>query len=133
MPHYPDEIEYSDKYTDDHYEYRHVILPRDVYKKLARNRILSESVPLLSFRNGEASEFSNQEAGFITSCTDLNLTSFFSEDPKALTLKPDCLLPDLLHLPTLLSIELMILINYLQNGKKVLFDTETERIRVYWR
>ncbi|KAI9549988.1 hypothetical protein GHT06_007516 [Daphnia sinensis] len=23
MPHYPDEIEYSDKYQDDSYEYRH--------------------------------------------------------------------------------------------------------------
>jgi len=26
MPHYPGEIEYSDKYNDDSYEYRHVIL-----------------------------------------------------------------------------------------------------------
>ena len=31
MPHYPDDIEYSDKYTDDAYEYRHVILPKDSY------------------------------------------------------------------------------------------------------
>ena len=44
MPHYPDEIEYSDKYMDDYYEYRHVILPRDVYKKLPRSRLLTENV-----------------------------------------------------------------------------------------
>jgi cyclin-dependent kinase regulatory subunit CKS1 len=34
MPHYPDEIEYSDKYTDDVYEYRHVILPKPVAKEM---------------------------------------------------------------------------------------------------
>jgi len=28
MPHYPTEIEYSEKYYDDHYEYRHVVLPK---------------------------------------------------------------------------------------------------------
>lgn len=44
MPHYPDEIEYSDKYCDDYYEYRHVILPRDVYKRLPRGRLLTENV-----------------------------------------------------------------------------------------
>mmetsp|Transcript_8188 Transcript_8188/g.19582 ORF Transcript_8188/g.19582 Transcript_8188/m.19582 type:complete len:110 (+) Transcript_8188:94-423(+) len=32
MPHYPDDIEYSEKYQDDTYEYRHVILPKAVYK-----------------------------------------------------------------------------------------------------
>jgi len=42
MPHFPDEIEYSDKYNDDLYEYRHVILPKHVYKKLPRGRLLSE-------------------------------------------------------------------------------------------
>lgn len=44
MPHYPDEIEYSDKYMDDYYEYRHVILPREVYKKMPRGRLLVENV-----------------------------------------------------------------------------------------
>lgn len=44
MPHYPDEIEYSDKYMDDYYEYRHVLLPKDIYKKMPRNRLLLESV-----------------------------------------------------------------------------------------
>jgi len=34
MPHYPDEIEYSDKYADDVYEYRHVILPKRVAKEM---------------------------------------------------------------------------------------------------
>lgn len=42
MPHFPDEIEYSDKYTDDVYEYRHVLLPKHIYKKMARGRLLSE-------------------------------------------------------------------------------------------
>ena len=31
MPHYPREIEYSDKYEDDTYEYRHVLLPKTVF------------------------------------------------------------------------------------------------------
>ena len=43
MPHYPDEVEYSDKYMDDHYEYRHVILPKDVYRKMSANRTSSYS------------------------------------------------------------------------------------------
>jgi cyclin-dependent kinase regulatory subunit CKS1 len=41
MPHYPREIEYSSKYNDDFYEYRHVLLPKDIYKKLD-GRLLSE-------------------------------------------------------------------------------------------
>ena len=42
MPHFPDEIEYSDKYTDDCYEYRHVLLPKHIYKKMTRGRLLTE-------------------------------------------------------------------------------------------
>ena len=42
MPHFPQEIEYSDKYFDDNYEYRHVILPKHIYKKIPRGRLLSE-------------------------------------------------------------------------------------------
>ena len=42
MPHFPDEIEYSEKYADDLYEYRHVLLPKDIYKKIPRNRLLNE-------------------------------------------------------------------------------------------
>ena len=42
MPHFPDEIEYSEKYQDDDYEYRHVLLPRATYKQMPRNRLLFE-------------------------------------------------------------------------------------------
>ena len=44
MPHYPSEIEYSEKYFDDFYEYRHVVLPKEVYKKITnKGKLLSES------------------------------------------------------------------------------------------
>jgi len=43
MVHYPDEIEYSDKYQDELYEFRHVILPKDVYKKIPKNKLLEEN------------------------------------------------------------------------------------------
>jgi len=43
MPHFPTEIEYSEKYSDDFYEYRHVHLPKQVFKKLSRGRLLSEA------------------------------------------------------------------------------------------
>ena len=43
MPHYPDEIEYSDKYHDDLYEYRHVLLPKAVYKSMPKGRLLTEN------------------------------------------------------------------------------------------
>ena len=42
MPHFPEEIEYSEKYSDDLYEYRHVLLPKEIYKKIPRNRLLNE-------------------------------------------------------------------------------------------
>jgi cyclin-dependent kinase regulatory subunit CKS1 len=42
MPHFPDEIEYSEKYQDDLFEYRHVLLPKHVYKKAPRGRTLTE-------------------------------------------------------------------------------------------
>merc|ERR1711934_769054 len=35
-------ISYSEKYQDDEYEYRHVILPRDIAKLAAKGRLLSE-------------------------------------------------------------------------------------------
>ena len=41
MPHYPEEIEYSDKYMDDSYEYRHVIMPKRVMKDMMR--VISQS------------------------------------------------------------------------------------------
>lgn len=38
------EIDYSDKYQDDNYEYRHVILPSSIAKKLPHPiRLLSEN------------------------------------------------------------------------------------------
>jgi cyclin-dependent kinase regulatory subunit CKS1 len=43
----PQQIDYSDKYQDAKYEYRHVILPKDLAKSLPRNRTLSE----LEWRN----------------------------------------------------------------------------------
>lgn len=46
MPHYPEEIEYSEKYHDDKYEYRHVILPqklaKDMFKMNGGTHLLSE-------------------------------------------------------------------------------------------
>mmetsp|Transcript_10059 Transcript_10059/g.25185 ORF Transcript_10059/g.25185 Transcript_10059/m.25185 type:complete len:98 (-) Transcript_10059:75-368(-) len=46
MPHYPDEIEYSEKYHDDRYEYRHVILTKaiakEMYKLTSGKRLLEE-------------------------------------------------------------------------------------------
>lgn len=42
MPHFPDEIEYSEKYQDDLFEYRHVLLPKHIYKKAPRGRLLTE-------------------------------------------------------------------------------------------
>ena len=53
MPHYPDEIDYSDKYCDEFYEYRHVHLPKEIYKKIPRSKLLIESVATILFRNGE--------------------------------------------------------------------------------
>ena len=43
MPHFPDEIEYSEKYQDEDFEYRHVLLPKHIFKKIARARLLSET------------------------------------------------------------------------------------------
>lgn len=42
MPNFPDEIEYSEKYEDDKYEYRHVLLPKALFKQMPRSRLLSE-------------------------------------------------------------------------------------------
>ena len=43
MPHYPEEIEYSEKYCDDLYEYRHVLLPKNIFKQIPRGRLLTEN------------------------------------------------------------------------------------------
>ncbi|CAE7285377.1 CKS2 [Symbiodinium sp. KB8] len=36
-------IEYSEKYSDGDFEYRHVILPKELAKSMARGRLLSEA------------------------------------------------------------------------------------------
>mmetsp|Transcript_20179 Transcript_20179/g.46567 ORF Transcript_20179/g.46567 Transcript_20179/m.46567 type:complete len:97 (+) Transcript_20179:49-339(+) len=36
------DIEYSDKYSDDEFEYRHVILPKHVAQHVVKGRLLSE-------------------------------------------------------------------------------------------
>ncbi|XP_039276740.1 cyclin-dependent kinases regulatory subunit-like [Nilaparvata lugens] len=37
------QIYYSDKYTDDEYEYRHVILPKELGKLVPTSRLMSEA------------------------------------------------------------------------------------------
>mmetsp|Transcript_10381 Transcript_10381/g.43589 ORF Transcript_10381/g.43589 Transcript_10381/m.43589 type:complete len:89 (-) Transcript_10381:293-559(-) len=37
------QIQYSEKYYDDVYEYRHVVLPPDIAKLLPKGRLLSEA------------------------------------------------------------------------------------------
>ena len=45
MPHFPDEIEYPEKYSDELFEYRHVLLPKDVYRKIKdmKGQLLTEN------------------------------------------------------------------------------------------
>ena len=43
MPYYPENVVHSKKYCDTEYEYKHVILPKSIFKKMPRNRFLSES------------------------------------------------------------------------------------------
>jgi len=42
MPHYPKEIEYSEKYEDDIYEYKHVLLPEALFRSITKGKLLSE-------------------------------------------------------------------------------------------
>lgn len=43
MPRWPPEIIYSEKYRDSEYEYRHVILPSELYRKISKiGRLLTE-------------------------------------------------------------------------------------------
>ncbi len=44
MVHYPEEIEYSERYADDVYEYRHVPLPKRVVKEM--HRLLGPNQPM---------------------------------------------------------------------------------------
>ncbi|PSC71618.1 Cyclin-dependent kinases regulatory subunit 1 [Micractinium conductrix] len=36
-------IQYSERYYDDVYEYRHVVLPQDIAKRLPKDKLLSEA------------------------------------------------------------------------------------------
>eukprot|EP00347_Sterkiella_histriomuscorum_P013373 403364962 len=40
--HFSEQIEYSEKYNDDTYEYRHVTLPENVFANLKRDVLLTE-------------------------------------------------------------------------------------------
>ena len=42
MPTFPATVHYSEKYEDDEYEYRHVCLTEDLYKKMPKGKLLSE-------------------------------------------------------------------------------------------
>ena len=42
MPHYSSEIEFSDKYSDELFEYRQVQLPKSIYKHRPKGRLLTE-------------------------------------------------------------------------------------------
>lgn len=43
MPHFPNEVEQSEKYADKQYEYKHVILSQEMFLKLPRNTLIKES------------------------------------------------------------------------------------------
>jgi cyclin-dependent kinase regulatory subunit CKS1 len=40
---YAKDIYYSDKYTDDEFEYRHVMLPKELAKLMPKNHLMSEA------------------------------------------------------------------------------------------
>jgi cyclin-dependent kinase regulatory subunit CKS1 len=112
MPHYPDEIEYSDKYMDDYYEYRHVILPKDVYKRLPRSRLLSESVIVYPCRNGDSLACSSRGAGFTMSFISQNRIFCSLGEPREVTLRLVYRLPDLWLRPIRSSFELVIILQH---------------------
>jgi hypothetical protein len=61
-------------------------LPRDVYKKIPRSRLLLENVSIFFIlSNGEPSESSNPEDGCITSFISLSLIFSCSEEQEELT------------------------------------------------
>ena len=37
------DISYSEKYSDENYEYRHVILPQDIAKLIPKNHLMTET------------------------------------------------------------------------------------------
>ncbi|KAG8386362.1 hypothetical protein BUALT_Bualt03G0141000 [Buddleja alternifolia] len=57
------QIQYSEKYFDDIYEYRHVVLPAEVAKLLPKNRLLSEGLPTAN--ESSSPRYSSSWQGFI--------------------------------------------------------------------
>jgi cyclin-dependent kinase regulatory subunit CKS1 len=43
MVHFPKEAEHSEKYTDDLFEYKHVIVTKEMYDKMSKNKLFSET------------------------------------------------------------------------------------------
>ena len=43
MPRFTENIEYSEKYQDEVFEYKHVILTQEAYEKITRNKLLTEN------------------------------------------------------------------------------------------
>jgi hypothetical protein len=117
MPHYPDEIEYSDKYMDDFYEYRHVILPKDVYKRIPRARLLTEQVLMSLCRSGAPSACSNREDGSTTRSTSPSPISCSSGEPRIVIPRPASLLQASLPLPILSSSEFVIIHHFISRLK----------------
>ena len=73
MPHYPDEIEYSDKYYDDLYE----------YSMLSYQKVYINQCPKKDYfqkMNGDHLEFNKVDVGFIMSFINLNLIFYYLED-----------------------------------------------------
>ncbi|KAH9950189.1 cyclin-dependent kinase regulatory subunit [Amylocystis lapponica] len=50
---YIDKIHYSDRYSDDEYEYRHVILPKPLYKMIPKNLFNPDKSGTLRLLNEE--------------------------------------------------------------------------------
>jgi hypothetical protein len=100
---------------DDYYEYRHVILPKEIYKKMQRGKLLTESVYLYLFRNGEPWEFNNQEDGSITNFIDHNHIFYFSEDQREVIHKLAFPHPVSSHHLTLFAIDMPLPSNDLLN------------------
>lgn len=41
MPHFPNSINHSKKYEDDYFIYKHVMLTKEAFKSMPKNRILT--------------------------------------------------------------------------------------------
>ena len=66
---FPKTFEHSDKYQDGKYEYKHIILNKEVFDKLPKYKILSES-------EWRAIGIVQTKGGFTTHFLDLSLISY---------------------------------------------------------